>query len=188
MDLIACGDFMSISCGTWVSLWSGAIGAFVAAVIGGLVALGVVWVTVRQGARQAEQARLITAIADMSAAAESALHDYYPDEGNPQVPHLIALRASLIRIGMCRGDTQELMRVLHNWPHLLIQLYMRRGRQLRAKDTEGADATFDQQNFATSVLTHLLPQWPLASKKYKGTIIEVLGNTEAELQMHVKGN
>ncbi|MGM7776112.1 hypothetical protein ACSVHC_08850 [Arthrobacter sp. KNU-44] len=67
MDLI-CGDTLGITCGTWVQLWSGAIGAFVAAVIGGIVALMVVRMTNAHQRKMASHGRVLGAIADFNAA------------------------------------------------------------------------------------------------------------------------
>ena len=63
-----CGNYASISCDTWTELWSGAIGAFVAAIVGGMVALVVVRSTKGHQSELAAQARVVAALADFQAA------------------------------------------------------------------------------------------------------------------------
>lgn len=86
MNLI-CGDSLGINCGTWVQLWSGAIGAFVAAVVGGLVALMVVRTTNAHQTKLASHGRLLVAIADFNAAI-SALPRRF-QEGRETVQSLV---------------------------------------------------------------------------------------------------
>lgn len=68
MDWFVCGNFASISCGTWLVVWNGAIGAAVAAFVGGMVALMVVRLTNSHQSKLAARGRAIAAIADFNAA------------------------------------------------------------------------------------------------------------------------
>ncbi|MBP2269242.1 hypothetical protein J3A64_004782 [Pseudarthrobacter sp. PvP004] len=55
---------------SWAQLWSGAIGSFVAAVIGGLVALMVVHMANSHNQKLASDARELAALADLIAGSE----------------------------------------------------------------------------------------------------------------------
>lgn len=60
--------WLGIDASSWGQLWSGVIGSFIAAVIGGLVALMVVRLTNGHQSKTAAKGRVVAAIADFSAA------------------------------------------------------------------------------------------------------------------------
>lgn len=114
MDLIACGDALWISCGTWIGFWNGAIGAFVAAIIGGLVALTVVRLTNRQQATHAEETRQIAALADLLGANEQFSQTYHSSlDGVSR--GVVPIRSAIARLQMSQGMTRELGTKLSGW-------------------------------------------------------------------------
>lgn len=110
-----------ISTESWAQLWSGVIGSFVAAVIGGLVALAVVHLTTAQSKRQTEEARQIAAIADLVSAAEGLFFSGV-ETSEAALEHHLPMRSALIRLQMSGPDAVKLVEAIRLWPHELTSL------------------------------------------------------------------
>lgn len=119
MDLIVCGDALWISCGTWISIWNGAFGAFVAALVGGLVALGVVRLTNAGQREQASEGRAVAAIADFVADAHAMRSIYGAGDGWAVEERYLRMKASLTRLRMASGRTARLSKLLEDWTYQL---------------------------------------------------------------------
>ncbi|MCQ1951594.1 hypothetical protein NNX28_16880 [Arthrobacter sp. zg-Y859] len=101
-------------------LWSGAIGSLVAALIGGLVALGVVRLTNKNQARLAGEAREKAAIADFIASADGFLTEY--SEGRRAIESLLQqTMAASVRWQLELSD-EDMASELILWPHHLVNL------------------------------------------------------------------
>ncbi|RAM37348.1 hypothetical protein DBZ45_11095 [Arthrobacter globiformis] len=121
-----CGNFASVSCGTWLGFWSGAIGAVVAAFVGGLVALMVVRLTNGHQKKLAAQARVLGALADFQAALSEMPRRYA--DGKESIQRLvIQADAASNRITMDIDDF-PLAEELSLWPLDLGVLAVRAGR------------------------------------------------------------
>ncbi|GAA3399377.1 hypothetical protein [Pseudarthrobacter polychromogenes] len=100
---------------SWAQLWSGVIGSFVAAIIGGLVALWVVRLTNGQQKQHASDARQIAAIADLLAAV-SAMEKKYGDGPVAIQDLLLVVQAAAIR-WVIEADDEKLSGELAHWPY-----------------------------------------------------------------------
>jgi hypothetical protein len=169
MDLIVCGDFASISCGTWVSFWNGAIGAFVAAVVGGYVALRVVQWTGEQEKRHAADAREIAAVADVIAVAETmALH--WRDESHETDELFMKFRAALLRLRLAGPDTEVIWTHTNKWPELLAE------QSESARDSAGLARLATAMTMVSSVqrLADALVLWTRDGKKSREQSVKQL--------------
>lgn len=117
--MIVCGDALWISCSTWIAIWNGAIGAFVAAVIGGLVALGVVRLTNAQQREQASEGRVIAAIADFVAEAHGLRSVYDAGDDAAVEERYLRMKASVVRLRMASQSVWKLSQVLEEWTYQL---------------------------------------------------------------------
>lgn len=105
------------------ALWDGAIGSLAAAFIGGLVALGVTWLTNRHQSRLAAEAREKAAIADFLAGADLLLAEY--GEGERAIEGFErVMAAASIRWQMELSDPDMAFEVM-SWPHHLGELARR---------------------------------------------------------------
>ncbi|UKA59182.1 hypothetical protein [Arthrobacter sp. FW306-2-2C-D06B] len=135
MNLI-CGDALGITCGTWVQLWSGTFGAFVAAIIGGLVALVVVRLTNRHQSKLAAQGRVLAALADFQAAL-SELQRRYTD-GREAIGQLVIQADSASNRITMDLDDFPLAEELSLWPLDLGVLTTRAGELHEVGDAENS--------------------------------------------------
>ncbi|MCY1675602.1 hypothetical protein OVA06_12945 [Pseudarthrobacter sp. SL88] len=123
---IVCGDALGISCGTWIAFWNGAVGAFVAAVIGGGVALIVVRLTNAQQRRGVERTVEIAAVSDIVAAIEELEWVVYvhvqPGKPFDPRPYLVPMRAAITRYWMSSRDAEVVGEIILTWPIKLGRL------------------------------------------------------------------
>jgi hypothetical protein len=119
MNLIVCGDALWISCGTWIAIWNGAFGAFIAALLGGLVALGVVRLTTADQRKQASEGRAIAAIADFVADAHAMRSIYNAGDGWAIEERYLRMKAALVRLRMASARTAGLSTLLEDWTYQL---------------------------------------------------------------------
>ncbi|MFE4196416.1 hypothetical protein ACFRJ9_11170 [Paenarthrobacter sp. NPDC056912] len=121
MDFLVCGDFFSITCGTWIALLNGFVGASVAAVLGALVALGVVILTNRFQRKQSakvlteQRAGLERQLSEQRAALERQLQEQR-DEASRQREFLaISDLVAAVQLGANTiGSEQDLGQVFAN--------------------------------------------------------------------------
>lgn len=171
MDLLTCGDFASISCGTWVAFWNGAIGAFVAAVLGGLVALLVVRLTHGQQKRLASEGCEKAAIAELLAATGAMLKKYR--DGPEAVQDLLlTAEAAAIRWSM-ESNHASLGAEVQTWPYYIGQL------ALDAWDSYRIDGKTDVKIFRAmsegwSVLSAFAMYWTELPEKNRAAAIKAL--------------
>lgn len=105
-----------------LQLWSGAIGSFVAAILGGLVALIVVRLTNRQQRRNAIEVREIDAVAEFLSTVESVirtftnLEKYQPNETS------VDLSRALLKLHLAGPGLRELAAALDYWPTSITNL------------------------------------------------------------------
>lgn len=112
--------FWGIDRPEWIQLWDGVFGAFVAAVVGGLVALFVVRLTNRHQSRLAVEAREKAAIADLLASSNRFITEY--SQGYKAIEHLVPpMEAAAVRWRM-ELDDERLADELSKWPHHLAGL------------------------------------------------------------------
>lgn len=160
MDWIQCGDALWVSCSTWVAVWNGAIGAFVAAVIGGLVALGVVRLTNRHQSRLAMEQREKAAIADLCAEADSLVRRY--SGGVSEITTLMTRATAASDRWRMETDHPGLASEIARWPQFVSTLAL----DAYLSDTgEGpAEEWAEFRRLAESVATlrGLLLEWPRA--------------------------
>lgn len=121
MDLIVCGDVLWISCGTWIAIWNGAIGAFVAALIGGLVALGVVRLTNGQQKLHAAEAREIQALADLVAQLQSVPFQLRKGTFDSDLAYL-EIESALVRLELSGHGIQPVIEEMNGWPQKIALL------------------------------------------------------------------
>lgn len=166
-----CGDALGASCGTWIAFWNGAIGAFVAAILGGLVALLVVRSTNGQQKRLASEGRERAAIAELLAATGAMLKKYR--EGPVAVQDLLlAAEAAAIRWSM-ESKYTTLGDEIRVWPYYIGQL------ALDAWDSNQAHGKTDAKTFAAmteawSVLSTFGRAWPHLDEKTRLEAVERL--------------
>lgn len=107
----------------WAVLWSGAVGSFIAAVLGGLVALAVVRLTNRHQSRLAAESREKAAISELVAAASWLLPAL--DEEQPNRPSILrVLEAAVVRWTL-ELEHVDMRSELQVWPHHLVMLATR---------------------------------------------------------------
>lgn len=138
---------MGIGEGAWIQLWSGLFGSFVAALIGGLVALLVVRLTNGHQSRLAVEAREKAAISDLVASSNRLLTEYA--QGERAVESLIQLMdAAAVRWRMelaHEGMAEEVER----WPLHLAGL----GRHLYEAEIGGRRDPVNFKRLADAVFT-----------------------------------
>lgn len=170
-----------IDTATWAELWSGVIGSFIAAVIGGLVALLVVRLTNSQGSRHAEKARQVEAIANLVASAEAA--NFTAARSEDPMVQFHEMRAALLKLRMSGTDSQPVAHAINPWPHKLTSLLltvMGMGR-----NTEDFKQLWSVVNSAISTLSTLLPDWPEASPEEREFTLRRLSEESAKLTAEV---
>lgn len=125
---IVCGDALGVSCGTWIAFWNGAIGALVAAILGGTVALLVVRLTNAQQRRGVAKTIEIAALADFISHIEElewelgASIDEERDFENKK--STLALRAAAVRLQMSSKEAEPIADILRLWPYKLDKLVL----------------------------------------------------------------
>ncbi|WP_324644177.1 hypothetical protein [Pseudarthrobacter sp. LT1] len=159
MNLIVCGDALWISCGTWIAFWNGAIGAFVAAFVGGLVALGVVRLTNNHQSKLASSAREREAAAEMAAALSSMTKKYVAGKQTITELYAVAQAASLRWQMELTNDDMEFE--IDRWPHhvgmLAFEVINQKG------NPEAEDEAFDRLSDAASAIEVFVVDWAKAS-------------------------
>jgi hypothetical protein len=182
MDWFVCGNFASFSCGTWLVFWNGAIGALVAAFVGGMVALMVVRLTNSHQSTLAARGRVVAALGDFQAAL-SELPRRYTD-GKEAIGQLVVQAdAASNRITMDIDDS-ALATELSLWPLELGVLAARAGdlhgegfleeaehgwRQLRESIGKLIGTT---QQWA-KIPAHSRRQWPSLLREERERLTEV---------------
>lgn len=157
MDWFVCGNYASISCGTWLEFWSGAIGALVAAFVGGMVALMVVRSTKGHQSELAAEARVVAALADFQAAL-SELPRRYTDGREAIGQLVIQADAASNRITMDIDDF-HLAKELSLWPLDLGVLTARAGQLHEVGDAESSHEAWKMLRGALGILIGTTQQW-----------------------------
>lgn len=162
-----------------LQLWSGAIGSFVAAVLGGLVALVVVRLTNSQQRRLAAEARERAAIADLLAATGAMLKKYWDGPDRVQDLLLVAEAAS-IRWSM-ETEYKALGSEVLTWPYFIGQLALEAWEGLQATG-KADEKAFDAMTEAWTVLYTFATYWLYMPDKARVQGIENLaaGRTRVE--------
>jgi len=171
--------WLGVDASMWGQLWSGVIGSFAAAVVGGLVALGVVRLTNRQQSRLAKDARARAAAADVAAAMNAM--DMRAHKGDMEIVDLyLVASAASVRWRM-DNDDRGLDRELNLWPGHMAQLvFAATGRRSRGKrvaekteiDRLLKDAVLEFETFAIA--------WPNASEVERRSLVRRLEATRKE--------
>lgn len=169
---IICGDALGITCGTWIAFWNGAIGAFVAAVIGGLVALMVVQVTNAQHRKHAQHAREIEAIANCVAELGAVYNVLKAEEFNER-EMTARLLAATVRLRLASPDMSELYQLLAFWPTTLVHLAVLQQAATRKKIKLETDVSRKITEAYISALD-ILPEWQARNSKSRRESIERL--------------
>jgi hypothetical protein len=151
--------FWGIGPDDWMQLWSGAIGSFVAAVIGGAVALLVVVATNRHSSKLARDGRVKAALADIAATAllvESAGMNGSRKEVESTI---LQMTSAIVRLRL-EIDHKGLAKELWVWPWQLGALA---NKLVEARDddkpSEEVLATYDELGNAASVLQGMALAW-----------------------------
>ncbi|MBD1593711.1 hypothetical protein HC744_16905 [Arthrobacter sp. S1_S22] len=153
------GEALCVFCGTWIGFWNGAIGAFVAAVVGGLVVLGVVRLTNSHQSDLASSARERAAAADM-AAARSAMTKKFRD-GKQAIQDLyLSAEAASLRWQM-ELTNEDVADELDRWPHPVAMLALDVIRQ--GVDAEAENEAFDRLADVTSDIEVFVVAWSKAT-------------------------
>ncbi|MCD4850097.1 hypothetical protein LN996_04685 [Arthrobacter sp. AK01] len=115
---IICGDALGVSCGTWVAFWNGAIGALV----GALVALGVVFFTNALQRRQVRENRELEAVARFVAAMGEAYEELRALDASKPRQLMINLLTATVRLRLASRETALIADALERWPVALENL------------------------------------------------------------------
>lgn len=150
-----------------LQLWSGTLGSFIAAIVGGLVALGVVRLTDRQQRKIAAEAREIAAISEFLAQMQVlAMTFQKPDEFAPR-EQMAAMFSTVVKLHMAGPSVKELADALTGWPGKLIHICV---QDIRDKSIGREPITTDVYGLVSSAggtLFHELRDWHLESKKIR---------------------
>lgn len=111
--------FWGIDRDVWSLLWSGVLGSFVAAVVGGLVALFVVRLTNAHQTRLSREAREKAAMAELEASATQFVLEYGRKTDTTPVMHQMLAAAARWRI---ESANTELGDEIVEWPGFLVLL------------------------------------------------------------------
>lgn len=140
---IVCGDAFGVSCGTWIAFWNGAIGAFVAAVLGGVVALIVVRLTNAQQRHGVDRTVEVAAVADFVAAIEElervVLYRLEDPRTFDALPYTLRMRAAITRLSLSRKAAVPVADQLYLWPtalEILVEAYLTAKREDYARSKE----------------------------------------------------
>ncbi|MBD1593712.1 hypothetical protein HC744_16910 [Arthrobacter sp. S1_S22] len=173
MNLIVCGDALWISCGTWIAIWNGAIGAFVAAVIGGLVALGVVRLTNAQQREQANEGRVIAAIADFVAEAHGLRSVYDAGDDGAVEERYLRMKAAVVRLRMASRSVWHLSQILEEWTYQLRKatLLYERAEVHESTSTSAVGRLLED----TMDILDVLPEWAFADSLRRDSHYVALG-------------
>lgn len=112
--------WLGIDTSSWAQLWSGVIGSFVAAVIGGLVALVVVKLSNAHQSKLAAEQREKTAITELSASADAMVRQY--DSGLIEITSLMVRATAASDKWQMETDYDPLGSEIIRWPQFLATL------------------------------------------------------------------
>lgn len=162
--------FWGIDRPEWVQLWSGTVGAFLAALIGGLVALAVVRLTNRSQARLAAEAREKAAIADLVAGSDRFLTEYRAGFTSIEpLAHLVEAAGVRWRMELSHeGMKAEIFR----WPAILRN----RARRAYEASSEGNSNTVEYEALLDAVaeLRFAVMDWPSIDDKERDRMVRKL--------------
>lgn len=186
VDLIVCGEALWVSCGTWIGFWSGAIGAFVAAVLGGVVALVVVRLTNAQQRHGVDRTVEVAAAADFIAAVEELEWAVKYRMKDPETfdpgSYVLLMRAATTRLHLARVESQVVADVLVQWPekmHGLVQSY----RLALMKDAPEARDIVKALSSASTGVTVVLPFCLSRSKTKQKAGLQSLKDADRTLDL-----
>lgn len=156
----------------WLALWGGVIGSFVAAILGGLVALIVVRLTNRHQSRIAATGREHAAAADMTASCSAIVKLY--DQG----PHAIRdfvlqVEAAAFRWAM-EGTHSGLAKEIHFWPNHVGFRGLELAQAREHSDETEANKAFDRLASSVAMLETVVLQWPTADRRARDGLVEQL--------------
>ncbi|MDN4611927.1 hypothetical protein [Arthrobacter burdickii] len=161
-----------IDTNSWAQLWSGVIGSFIAAIVGGLVALLVVRLTNSHQSKIAAVGRERAAAADLLAATNGILKMY--DEGKHKVRELVVeAQAAAFRWAMDtthKGLAEEIRRWPHHVGFLGLDLVKAHARQ----DEHEIEDAFDRLSLNVVVLRSMAIEWSGARGKHRDRLVAEL--------------
>lgn len=151
-------------------MWDGTFGSLAAAIIGGLVALGVVRLTNRHQSRLASEARERAAIGDLVANAQRLVTEF--TGGRLAIEHLLQGMLSATVRWQMETSSRDLMGEIDLWPHHLST------HALNAYEMErhGQDnrAAWDPLVEGVVALRGVALSWPEAKKSARQRAIDGL--------------
>lgn len=161
--------FWGLDGNQWLQLWSGTIGAFVAALIGGFVALGVVRLTNGQQRKIAAEAREINAISEIVSQLQVLALTYQKPEEFQAREQMAALFAAVVKLHMAGPSVKDLAEALGDWPGYLVDVC---GMELLLRDNDGPKHPEALSAEVSNLLSHAggttykeLRDWHLDSKE-----------------------
>lgn len=157
-----------------LQLWSGAIGSFVAAVLGGLVALFVVRLTNCQQRRSAAEAREIAAISEFVSQMQVLSVTFQnPEEFKPR-EQMAALFSAVVKLHMGGPSVKGLADVLDEWPSELVNMatmdVRTRAQGMRALKTDVHEILAD----AGAIVFRELRNWHLEDNETRKSHLTTL--------------
>lgn len=160
--------FLGIEPEVWLQLWDGVIGSFLAAIIGGLVALAVVRLTTKHQSRLAAESREKAAIAEFAAAAGQLLNKY-----SRGIPKVESLRQLLDTASFrWRMEAHEDLDEIGAWPAHLSSLAI---KALEAGDSSQGNSPEYAKLRKSVVLVRLLAlEWADSDQKARDKWMERL--------------
>lgn len=150
--------WLGIDASSWAQLWSGCIGSFVAAVVGGLVALMVVRLTNSHQSRLAAKARVVAAIADFCAAIVMFPRTLFDDK---TVIQALVKQAEFAGIKLFMDlEDRTLAKELRKWPLELGSLALKASTLYADGQEAPALAAQDHLYTASREIVETLVLWP----------------------------
>lgn len=191
MNLIVCGEALWVSCGTWIAFWNGAIGAFVAAVLGGVVALMVVRLANAHQTHGLERSLEISAIADFVSTAEGLLwdlrrrHDDEGENGQELGVQLVHMRAASTRFEMARSHGDPVAALLRTWHARLGHLILLNDEAVDANHRCARDIRAALAEVIGAIGNHL-PNCASRDSKVRASAFSQLQDTDEKLKTFIR--
>lgn len=148
---------------TWSQLWSGAIGSFVAAVVGGLVALAVVKLTNGHQTVLADRAAERLAMGEMVSTFDAMLLNFR--EGREEIQPLVDKAVAAATLWELVVRRPSFSAEIREWPYFMGRLAL----QCMWEDVlqSGDDAAYVRMQEATSAVRSVAMMWITADLKRK---------------------
>lgn len=170
--------FWGLSETWWQELWGGVIGSFVAAVLGGLVALLVVRLTNRQQQRSAEEARETAAISDFVAIVTGFIYSHPHAEERDISEFRTNAQAAAVRLQLASKRVTPLYKAISNFPHLISMLGAHYGILTAANRLEEAETCGQAINYAASSLFVTMPLFFTSTETGRRAALDAIATLE----------